>query len=63
MLGSEYVAGPLKVQYVLLATESSLQPLESVLFVFIYVFNTFIVRDYLDIPVMDILLKKRSFPP
>lgn len=62
MLGNELVAGPLQVQYVLLATESPLQPLESVLFVFIYIFNTFTMRDYLDIPVMDILLKKSPFP-
>lgn len=49
MGGRELVASPLQEHNVLLATESSLQPLESVLFVFICVFNIFIMRDYLDI--------------
>lgn len=49
MLGSELVVSPLQERNMLLATESSLQPLESVLFVFICVFNKFIMRDYLDI--------------
>lgn len=49
MLGREPVASSLQEHNVLLATESSLQPLESVLFVFICVFNIFIMRDYLDI--------------